>query len=160
MIFLTVGSQFGFERLVKSIDEIVADGEIEDDIYGQIGLSSYTPSNFKATSTLDKNLFDQYLSKASHVIGHAGMGTIITALDLNKPLLVMPRLHAYREVVNDHQVFIAREFEQMGHILVAYNENELAVKINELKYFSPKPRSSKTKAVTDRIIKFLNIIDA
>jgi len=84
------------------------------------------------------------------------MGTITMALENHKPLLVMPRLKKYGEVVNDHQVTIARKFEELGHILVAHTEEELPDKLRELKTFVPKPRTNQAKAVADRIAKFLN----
>ena len=93
--------------------------------------------------------------KASRVIGHAGIGIIRTALENNKPLLVMPRLKKYHEVVHDHQVEIARKFEKLGHILVAYSEQELSVKAQELKYFIPSKREVQIGSVVRRISEFL-----
>ncbi|MHC4075412.1 MAG: glycosyltransferase [Planctomycetota bacterium] len=156
MIFLTVGTQFAFDRLVKSVDCLALSGLIDERIYAQIGRGLYKPRNFDAVGTLKKNLFDRHLQTASCIISHAGMGTITMALELNKPLLVMPRRQAYGEVVNDHQVAIAKRFEQMGHILVAYNENDLPAKIAQLRYFKPQPRNNNPEAVIGRISDFLN----
>jgi UDP-N-acetylglucosamine transferase subunit ALG13 len=109
--------------------------------------------------SLDKSEFDAYFTSASSVIGHAGMGTITMALKHRKPLLVMPRLKKYREVVNDHQVGIARKFEEFGHILVAYGAAELPEKIDRLKNFIPTPREDKAQAVVNRIRCFLHSLD-
>jgi len=89
------------------------------------------------------------------MIGHAGMGTITMALENGKPLLVMPRLRKYREVVNDHQVAIARRFEAYGHVLVAYEEKELASKAVELKRFVPARRQTQVEDVVRRVSAFL-----
>lgn len=158
MIFLTVGTQFAFDRLVKGVDEAVESGSITEEIYAQIGESSYKPRNFKAVKSLDKNIFDSYLHQASYIVSHAGMGTITMALDNNKPLLVMPRQKKYGEVVNDHQVAIAREFEKFGHILAAYKQEDLSEKIQKLKSFIPQPRSTSPELVINRIAQFLNHI--
>jgi UDP-N-acetylglucosamine transferase subunit ALG13 len=155
MIFLTVGTQFPFDRLVKSVDEVVNQNGVEEEIFGQIGQSTYQPRNFKAVSYLEKHLFDAYMTDASCIISHAGIGTITTALEENKPLLVMPRRQIYQEVVNDHQVAIAQKFEQLGYILVAYEISDLPNKVKELKHFVPKKRCPQAKAVADRITKFL-----
>lgn len=155
MIFLTVGTQFPFDRLVKAVDALVGRNGFNEEIYAQIGNSSYQPRNFKAIPSLEKTVFDKYICEASCVISHAGMGTITMALENHKPLLVMPRLKKYGEVVNNHQVDIARKFEELGHILVAYNERELPEKIQQLKSFVPNPRENKAKAVADRISEFL-----
>jgi len=106
--------------------------------------------------SLEKNVFDKRLREASSVISHAGMGTITMALKNHKPLLVMPRLKRYREHVNDHQVATARKFEELGHILVAYETEELPVKIEELKTFVPRKREAQPHAVAERIARFLN----
>lgn len=155
MIFLAVGTQFPFDRLVKALDECLENGILDEEIFGQIGETSYRPRNFKSTAFLNKKEFDQTLMNASRVIGHAGIGIMRTALDNNKPLLVMPRLRKYHEVVHDHQVAIARKFEKLGHILVAYTEQELSVKAQELKDFVPNKREVQIDAVVRRISEFL-----
>ena len=155
MIFLTVGTQFPFDRLVKAVDEAFDNGLFDEEIFAQIGQTSYKPRNFGYKVSLEKNLFDEHVRKASSVISHAGVGTITLTLDNNKPLLVMPRLKTYGEVVNDHQVAIAQKFEELGHILVAYQEEHLPKKIIELKTFIPRKRHIQTEAIADRIAKFL-----
>jgi len=161
MIFLTVGTYpLPFERLVKAVDIAITKRLIEEEVFAQIGLSCYRPQNMGYVEMLHKEDFDSYFQKASAVISHAGMGTIKMALDNKKSLLVMPRLQEYGEVVNDHQVATAKRFEELGHILVAYSEEELPEKLQQLKSFSPRPRQSQPRAVADRIAKFLSQITA
>jgi len=155
MIFLTVGTQFPFDRLIKTVDELVSHNGFEQKIFAQIGNSLYQPRNFKAVSSLEKQLFDKRMREASSIISHAGMGTIMMALDNRKPLLAMPRLSKYGEVVNDHQVAIARKFEELGLILVAYKEHELPKKLEELKSFVPQQKQSEANLVADRVARFL-----
>ncbi len=159
MIFLTVGTQLPFDRLVKSVDDAVSQNGFKEEIFAQIGKSSYQPHNFGGVSFLEKGLFDKYYCQASGIISHAGMGTIIMALDNAKPLLVMPRLTKYGEVVNDHQVAIARKFEELGHLLAAYDAEELPDKIRQLCNFTPRKRNTSSLAVTNRIRHFLDNLD-
>lgn len=159
MIFLTVGTQFPFDRLVKAVDEAVETGEVIEEIYAQIGKGSYLPHNFAAAPSLEKHVFDKRIREASYIISHAGTGTITMALDNNKPLLVMPRQKKYGEAVNDHQIAIAKKFEEFGHILVVYQEENLPAKIEELKSFVPQPRRTNTKAVISKISEFLNSVN-
>ena len=158
MIFLTVGTQFPFDRLVKSVDEFVGSNGLDEEIFAQIGNSTYQPQNFKAVASLDKNLFDKYLRDASCIISHAGMGTITMALEHQKPLLVLPRRQKYKEVVNDHQVAIAKKFEQLGHLLVAYETEQIPEKLEQLKTFVPRKRQAQPQAVAERIERFLKEI--
>jgi beta-1,4-N-acetylglucosaminyltransferase len=158
MIFLTVGTQFPFDRLVKAVDDIVAKGSLGEEIFAQIGKSSYRPRNFKAVSFIEGHLFDKYIREASSVIGHAGMGTIAAVLERAKPMLVIPRQQQYGEVVNNHQVTIAKKFEGLGYILVAYEQSELENKLEVLKSFTPNPRKIQLKPLTDRISNFLKML--
>jgi beta-1,4-N-acetylglucosaminyltransferase len=156
MIFLTVGTQFPFDRLVKAVDEAIDQGLIEEDVWAQIGQSLYKPHNFvKTVDFLEKNIFDQWMQNASKVISHAGIGSITPALGDGKPLLVMPRLRKYGEVVNNHQVEIIRKFEESGYLLAAYDVTELPGKIEALKSFKPQKRDTQAQKVAERISIFL-----
>ncbi len=155
MIFLTVGTQFPFDRLVVAVDELVGDGTIAEEVFAQIGDSTYKPRNFKAVTSLDKKAYDEYFLSASAIISHAGMGTIAMALDHGKSLLAMPRRSTYREVVNGHQEGLARKFAACGHILVAEDEKELPAKVRLLKEFVPRPRQVDPDAVARRIAIFV-----
>jgi UDP-N-acetylglucosamine transferase subunit ALG13 len=156
MIFLTVGTQFPFDRLVKSVDQAFDGRLINEEIFAQIGETSYKPLNFESVVSLEKNVFDKRLREASSLISHAGMGTITMALKNHKPLLVMPRLKQYREHVNDHQVATARKFEELGHILAVYDVKDLPDGIRKLKNFIPLKRKASPDAIADRIRRFLN----
>ena len=156
MIFLTVGTQFSFDRLVKAVDEAVGNNGFNERLFAQIGTGAgYKPQKLEYTASLSKEDFDKYFKQAAAVISHGGVGTITMALEHHKPLLVMPRLKKYGEVVNDHQVDLAKKFEAQGHILVAYNEQELPEKLHQLGLFSPRPRQNQIKAVAGRIAEFL-----
>lgn len=156
MIFLTVGTSFPFDRLVQAVDEYVSQGRIESAIFAQVGKGGYRPRNFNSVETLDKGKFDEYFEQAEAVIAHAGIGTITMALERHKPILVMPRLKKYRELVSDHQLASAKHFEQLGHVIAAYDINELPEKLNLLKSFQPAPRGSQVEKVANRIGTFLH----
>lgn len=156
MIFLTVGTQFPFDRLVKAVDEAAGTNGFDEKVVAQIGDSSYCPENFEAAPSVEKAVFDQHLSKADSIISHAGMGTITMALEHRKPLLVMPRLKKYGEVVNDHQLAIAKKFEQLGYLLVAYGAEDVPIKMKQLKSFVPQERQPCADIVAARISTFLN----
>lgn len=159
MIFLTVGTQFPFDRLVAAIDRLFEEGALRDDLFAQIGDSSYQPRHFDAVVSLEKRAFDDYFQRASAIISHAGMGAITMALDHSKPLLVMPRQRRYKEVVNDHQRALANQFEALGHILVAQDESCLRAKVEQLRSFVPRPRQANPEVVATRVRRFLEILN-
>ena len=155
MIFLTVGTQIPFDRLVRTVDRAVDEGIIKEQVYAQIGNSSYKPRYFKSTQFLNKQEFDDSLHRCSSIISHAGMGSIILALDNNKPMLVMARLKKFGEAVNDHQVALAHRFEKNGCLLVADHADEFADKFKQLQTFVPQKRQPKPQSVANRITQFL-----
>jgi beta-1,4-N-acetylglucosaminyltransferase len=156
VIFLTLGTfPLSFDRILVAIDELCGEGVISDELFGQIGLTKYTPRHFRFVNIMGKEEYDDVFNKADAIISHAGMGSISMALQRNKPLLVIPRLAKYKEVVNDHQVGTARKFESLGHVLAAYDTSELPEKIEMLKTFIPTPRSDQAVLVAARIKRFL-----
>lgn len=159
MIFLTVGTYpLPFDRLVKAIDTVITKGLITEKVFAQIGSCDYKPQNMEYTEILEKGVFDSYFQKATGIISHAGMGIITMALDHGKPLLVIPRRKCFGELVNDHQLATAKKFEELGHILVAYNAEDLLGKIAQLKDFIPQKRETQVEAVAERVARFLNVL--
>jgi beta-1,4-N-acetylglucosaminyltransferase len=160
MIFIAVGTQFGFDRLVRAVDQLIGSGTIQEDVFAQMGPGSYQPQHMRFVQSLPKAEFDQAVQSCTALISHAGIGNISLALSMGKPLLVMPRLPKFGEVVNNHQVDTAKKFEELGHILVAYDETQLPDKIKLLKSFVPKPRIPNRQGVIDRISQFLKSIES
>jgi len=159
VIFLTVGTYpLPFDRLVVAVDAAVGKGLVKEQVFAQIGHCTYKPRNMEYVALLEKEVFDDYFKRSSGVISHAGMGTITIALGYAKPLVVMPRLRRYGEIVNDHQTATARKFGELGHILVAYSPEELPEVIRRLKDFVPRPRQANPKAVADRIGEFIRTL--
>lgn len=155
MIFVTVGTLFPFDRMVRAIDEAKENGSLPEDIFAQIGNSSYHPRHYEYVNYLDKITFDSSVKESTALISHAGIGSLMLAFEYQKPILLVPRLRKYGEHVNDHQLDTARKFEQLGHVLVAYDTDELPEKINRLKTFVPTPRTPNVQGVVDRIDRFL-----
>jgi UDP-N-acetylglucosamine transferase subunit ALG13 len=69
---------------------------------------------------------------ADAIVAHAGMGTILTALELGTPIVVMPRRAALGEHRNDHQLATARRFAEQGSIAVAFDEEQLHARLDVL----------------------------
>ncbi len=158
MIFLTVGSMFPFDRLVRSVDEMLGQKLIDGMIVAQIGDGQYEPQHMAFDRYLAKPEYDNRLVAATMLIGHAGAGTIALALKHRKPLLVVPRLKQYNEHVNDHQVGTARKFEKLGYVLVAYDMQDIPAKLKALSIFSPRSREARPQDLARRIGVFLETL--
>ena len=124
MIFVTVGAQMHFDRLVRVVDEWAGrEGAVE--IFAQIGPAEYEPKNIRFVPFIPPAEFRKVMLEADGIVSHAGMGTILTALELSKPILVVPRQAAFRETRNDHQIATARRFQEEGRVLAAFNDDEI-----------------------------------
>ena len=155
MILVTVGSMFPFDRLIKAMDEQVEAGLITDKVFAQIGAGSYEPRAMPFKRFMEKQEFEEQLTEADAVVSHAGIGSIATALHLGKPLVVLPRLKLHGEHVNDHQVATARKYKELGHVLVANSEADLAHTLSRISEFKPVPRNINAAGMADRIGRFL-----
>lgn len=123
MIFLTVGEQLTFDRLVQAVDDWARDEQVE--VVAQIGPTKLVPCYLQHQPSFPQKEYRCLFERADCVVAHAGMGTIITAVELNKPLLVMPRLQAFNEHRTDHQLATAQRFSRLPIVTVAWDESEL-----------------------------------
>lgn len=139
MILVTVGAQLPFDRLIRAVDDW-AGARGRDDVFAQVAESAYAARHIRTTPFLPAAELRASMQAASGIVAHAGMGTILTALELGKPLLVLPRLGSLGETRNDHQVAAARHFAAAGLLLAAESEQELADRLDRLESFSPSAR--------------------
>ncbi|MBN8613368.1 MAG: hypothetical protein J0L92_22430 [Deltaproteobacteria bacterium] len=125
-IFVTVGAQMPFDRLVHAVDAWAYTRGRSADVLAQIGPSVAPPSHVKHVRFLEPAEFDRAYDEADLVVAHAGTGSILAALERGKAIVVMPRRAALRETRNDHQVATAKAFAAIGSVPVAWDETELA----------------------------------
>ena len=130
MIFVTVGAQMPFDRLIRAVDEWAA-LRGRSDIFAQIGASDYRSKAINATRFIDPPEFRKRVEAAKVIVAHAGMGTIITALEHGKPIIVMPRRGNLRETRNDHQVATVRHLAKQDRVVVAFDELQLIERLDQ-----------------------------
>jgi UDP-N-acetylglucosamine transferase subunit ALG13 len=135
-IFIVVGTQEPFDRMIKIID-LWAGKNNKHTFFAQISNAQYAPKAFPYTDFISPELFDEHFNNADLIISHAGMGTIISALTIGKPIIVMPRLASNHEHRNDHQLATARSFEKLGYVKAAFNEPELLQALDETENIIP-----------------------
>ncbi|MBF0197508.1 MAG: hypothetical protein HQL32_07345 [Planctomycetes bacterium] len=129
MLFLTVGSQVPFDRLIETVDRWLE--TVECEIVAQIGEGGYTPKNMQAHASLEPAEYKKLMGQSQFVIAHAGMGTIISSLMANKEIIVMPRKAILGEHRSDHQLGTVREMSKLEGVNVAVDERELLLTLEE-----------------------------
>lgn len=117
-----------FDRLITWVDDWASE-QGRNDFAAQIGPTDLVPKTLEVIPFMDPIEFRKRMVEATGVVAHAGMGTILTALELGKPILVVPRLGDLNETRNDHQVATAKRLAADNLILAAYSEAEFAEKM-------------------------------
>ncbi|WP_343224838.1 glycosyltransferase [Pelagicoccus sp. SDUM812005] len=132
-IFVTVGSDVPFDRLIIAIDDWAAKTRKPIEIFAQIGNSDYQPKRFEYCKFLSPAEFKDRLENCDLVAAHTGMGSILSALRAQKPILTLPRHGALGETRNDHQIATAKHLLDLGIIDVASTTDELQEMLENLK---------------------------
>lgn len=124
LIFVTVGSHYqGFDRLIKKMDEIA--GKIDEKVIMQIGSTKYKPVNSEYFEFAEYSKIQKLNQDSRIVIGHAGVGSILTALEKKTHLIIVPRLKKCGEASDDHQLEIVRQFSENPNVTVLYDVENL-----------------------------------
>lgn len=129
MIFLTIGTHEPFDRLVRAVDAWCATQTTGQTLFGQItepGAGGYVPQHFEYVSRLTPLDYAARFASADLIVSHAGMGSILTALQAAKPIVILPRRGHLRETRNDHQYTTMNILGLRSGIHVAKDETELA----------------------------------
>jgi len=124
LILVTVGTQFPFDRLVRAVDDW-AWAHPEAEVFAQIGATDYRPRHMACTAFVSPSDMRRMQEDCDVMVAHAGMGSILTALELGKPIIIMPRDHARGEHRNGHQFGTIRHFSGRRGIYAAPDETAL-----------------------------------
>jgi UDP-N-acetylglucosamine transferase subunit ALG13 len=150
LIFVTVGTQLPFDRLVSAVDSWAVSSK-RSDVIAQVGASVSPPQGIEWVRLLTPSEFRSHIMEADLIVSHAGIGTILTALDFNKPVLVMPRFAQLGEQRSDHQVATAERLSDLGLVDSAMTEADLIEQMSHLTH-APRARSSITPDVKQELI--------
>ncbi|SRR5688572_8092093 len=130
-VFVTVGTQLPFDRLVRTVDAWAGDHP-HARVFGQIGPTTYCPQHMQWEQFIDAEECRRRVAEATAVVAHAGMGTIITSLEMGTPIVVFPRQASLGEHRNDHQIATARNLLAQNRVIVAFDEEHLLEKLAHL----------------------------
>lgn len=124
MIFVAVGTQLPFDRLIQAVDKWA--GAVPGrQVFAQIASGSYVPRHIEWARSIPPEEFQANLKRCELLVAHAGIGSILSALELGKPVIVLPRLATLGEHRNEHQLATAKRFGARGMVRVAQDETEL-----------------------------------
>ncbi len=124
MIFVTVGTQLPFDRMIAMIDDLAAELSLE--VFAQTADPTASYTHIKHAPFLTPDEYDDIIGRTTVLVGHAGIGTILTAKRVEKPVIVMPRKASLGEHRNEHQLATARHLEGHEGVYVAHDRARLA----------------------------------
>lgn len=130
-IFASVGSMFPFDRLARAVDEWAA-AHPEVPVLIQIGHGKYEPVHARFTRMMPPSQYQQCIRDARLFVAHAGMGSIISAIQCGRPLLMLPRLQAMGEHTTDHQLATIENVGRRDGLHVAMDVPQLTAAIDVL----------------------------
>ena len=133
MIFVCVGSRkYPFDRLFVKLDKMCETGQIKEEIFAQIGTSTFKPKRFKYKEFLSPEEFQEKINEADIVITHGASGSIMKALNAGKKVIAVTRLKKYGEHINDHQIQNNEAFASNKYVLAVYEMEELDKAIEKI----------------------------
>lgn len=130
-IFVTAGTQLPFERMLGWINDWVCNCNYAVKVQAQAcGITGNYP-NIETKGLMSPAEYSNAISSSDLLVGHAGIGTIITAHEYELPLIIVPREFALGEHRNDHQIATAAKFEGTEGIYIARTQEKLIDLLND-----------------------------
>ncbi|AIS02722.1 MULTISPECIES: glycosyltransferase [Lactococcus] len=125
MIFVTVGThEQPFNRLIKKIDDLVREEKITEEVYMQIGYSSYIPKHTQYSKVIGYKEMNKLMLKSDIIITHGGPSTYMQVIQMGKVPVVVPRQLKFEEHVNDHQLLVTKKVLEKGYPLIMCQDVE------------------------------------
>lgn len=129
MIFVTVGTQLPFDRLVRAVDAWAAlHPEVE--VFAQVGPKGFRSGRFASEEFVQPSRANQLMQQAEVIVSHAGMGSVLTALRYQRPILILPRKASLGEHRNEHQLATARWLQSRPGVSVAWEAEDVAQRLD------------------------------
>jgi UDP-N-acetylglucosamine transferase subunit ALG13 len=147
-----------FDRLTRAMDEwAAAHPDVAVEI--QIGKGAYEPRHARWVRKLPLSDYQARVEACALFVAHCGMGSIISAIEAGKPILMLPRLAALGEHNTDHQLATAKHVGTRPGLHVAADVDDLHGRASALLTHTggtPAPISRfADPAFTDRIRAFI-----
>lgn len=126
LVFVTVGTVLPFDRLVKGVEALKANGLLPERVIAQVGDGGYRPAGWEVHDRLPFADVTAILARADIVFCHGGTGSLVTGAQAGCRVIAMPRSAARQEHYDDHQQEIVTAFADRDLIQVAHDADDLA----------------------------------
>lgn len=159
MILVTLGTQDkSFKRLLNAVQKCIDDKVINEEVIVQTGCTKYNSKDMKIFDLMSQEQLDKYRKQARIIITHAGVGSILDSLRLDKKIIAAARLKKYHEHTNNHQLQILNNFANDGYIIKLENFDDLSSILNNIDSFNPKKYDGNNEKIKNMIVDFIESI--
>ena len=141
MIFVTVGTQLPFDRLLTAVDQWACANR-DHKVIAQTGKTDLVLPWIESQPFVNAAEFKKHLKQADVLVAHAGMGSILTAMELGKPVIIMPRRADLGEHRNDHQLATAERLAHLANLQIVNSASELEAALEVALNVNPMDTSS------------------
>ena len=139
MILVLLGTQNNsFHRLLEEVERNIENKTIQEEVVVQSGYTKFESKNMKIIDLMSKEELAKYQDKASLIITHGGVGSIVSSIEKGKKVIAVPRKHEYGEHVNNHQKDIIELFDKKGYIIGIKEVDKLEQALKTVENFEPK----------------------
>ncbi len=119
MILMTLGTiPYQFDRAIIWLNILLEKGLISEPVFVQYGVSNISLlKNYSLVSSepiVDSKVLISLMENARFVISHAGQGSTRLLASLGASFVLLPRLKACAEHIDDHQLGFAQAAEIYG----------------------------------------------
>lgn len=119
MITVTLGTiPFSFDRAIGWLDSLLETGVISESVFVQHGttdVSALAKYPFVGTTPIvETSLLKKKVEESRLIISHAGQGLTRGLATQGACFVLLPRLARYKEHIDDHQLWFARDVEKLG----------------------------------------------
>jgi UDP-N-acetylglucosamine transferase subunit ALG13 len=102
---------------LQELENLIKVFDINDKVIVQKGNTEYTSKLFHAFNFINNVQFVEYVKNADVIITHAGSGALFNAIKSRKKIIAVARLKKNNEMIDDHQIELAKKLSQEGYIL-------------------------------------------
>ena len=148
MILILLGTQDNsFHRLLDKVQELIDKKVITEKVIVQAGRTKFESKDMEIYSLMPEEKLREIMEKSDLVITHGGVGSIVMALKI----IAVPRLSAFGEHINDHQIQIVDSFNKQEFLIGLTELDGMEEALAKAKEFKPK----KFRSETDHMIKLI-----
>lgn len=139
-----------FSRLLDAVGSFVL--KLPQPVVVQNGQTPFRGTDCIIQPFVELGEYTQLIAEAELLILHAGAGSIIHSIQAGKVPVVMPRLAKYGEIVDDHQLELARAMAALGKVILAEEAGDLEKAVEK----ALQRRNSTLSIETPRMVRLID----